>query len=272
MRLHQPTGIWLLLLPCWWGIALASEGMPSPRLLLLFAVGAAAMRGAGCIVNDWWDRDFDRQVERTKNRPLASGELNSLQAGSLLALLCLIGLLVVTQLPPVDFRLAVCSLALIVVYPLMKRVTWWPQAFLGLTFNWGALMGYAAVRGVIPWPAALLYIAGFFWTLAYDTIYAFQDARDDVKAGVKSTALRLQKHPKAAIGVFYLLMLLFLGSAGFAQGMGAGFYVMLIPVIIQILWLISRVRLESPRECLRAFRANALTGLLAALALVAGHL
>jgi 4-hydroxybenzoate polyprenyltransferase len=271
IRLHQPTGIWLLLWPCWWGVLLAGAGAPSLRLLVLFGVGAVVMRGAGCIVNDWWDRDFDRQVERTRARPLASGELTVRQAGLMLTVLLSIALLIALQLPRVDMEFAAASLVLVVLYPLMKRITWWPQAFLGLTFNWGALMGYAAVRGQVEAPALLLYAAGFFWTLGYDTIYAFQDMRDDARAGVKSTALRLGSHSRTALWVFYALTFMLLALAGYARGTGMAFYPALLLPAAQVGLVLQRLKPQEPEAALRAFRANTLTATLIGWALLLGN-
>jgi 4-hydroxybenzoate polyprenyltransferase len=260
MRLHQPTGIWLLLWPCWWALALAADWLPSGPLLLLFAVGAVVMRGAGCIVNDMADREFDAQVVRTRTRPLASGEVNMGEAFALLAVLLLAALVIALQLNGMVLLLAVSSLALVVCYPFMKRITWWPQAFLGLTFNWGALMGWAAVTGAIRWPALALYAAGFFWTLAYDTIYAHQDAKDDVKAGVKSTALRLGKYSKPVIAVFYALTLLLLAIAGWGSGEGSLYFAGLIAAGFQAARHLRRVDLDNPPECMEAFRASVMFG------------
>ena len=173
-RLHRPIGTWLLLFPGWWSIALAARPgeLPDAKMLVLFVIGALVMRGAGCTVNDIVDRDIDAKVARTAGRPLASGRLSLKQALIFLALQFAVGFVILLQLAPLAIKLGVLSLLLVVAYPFMKRITWWPQAFLGLTFNWGALMGYAAVTDTLAWPPVLLYIAGFFWTLFYDTIYA----------------------------------------------------------------------------------------------------
>lgn len=232
MRLHQPVGIWLLFWPCAWGLALALPPLAASGLLvvnrlvwpsflwflLLFGAGAVAMRGAGCIVNDLWDREFDRAVERTRTRPLASGEISVRQAVALLAALLVLSLGVALLLPHVVFWLALLALPLVVLYPAMKRVTWWPQAFLGLTFNWGALMGWAAMRGAVDAPALFLYAAGFFWTLGYDTIYAMQDRADDAKIGVKSTARLLGMRVPEMIAACYVMVILLLAGALLAVG------------------------------------------------------
>ena len=177
--------------------------LPTLNIIALFFLGAFIMRSAGCIVNDILDRNIDAKVERTKSRPIASGTISVKRALILLITLLFAALIIVSQLRLEVFWLAVISLPLIAIYPLMKRITWWPQAFLGLTFNFGALMGWVAVTGEIALPAILLYFSGIFWTLGYDTIYAFQDINDDIKLGIKSTAIRLQKHAKLAISIFY---------------------------------------------------------------------
>ncbi len=268
LRLHQPTGIWLLLFPCWWGIALASEGIPSLWLMLLFGIGAVVMRGAGCIVNDMADREFDRKVERTRTRPLASGELSMKQAFSMLAILLCIAFLIVLQMKFIVIILAFSSLALVVMYPFMKRITWWPQAFLGLTFNWGALMGYAAVQGEVGLPAILLYAGGVFWTLGYDTIYAHQDKADDIHAGVKSTALRFGDNSQAYITVFYALSTLLWGAAA-ALKAGNEAALLAVPVATHFIWQVHFVDLDNPKSCMRIFKSNTLLGLIMLTALLA---
>ncbi|MGI9504645.1 MAG: UbiA family prenyltransferase, partial [Geminicoccaceae bacterium] len=173
-RWDRPIGAWLLLWPCWWGLGLA-PGWPSVWLAIVFLIGAFAMRGAGCTINDMTDRDLDSKVERTRNRPLASGALAPLQALLFLGAQLLVGLAVLTQLNVNAALVALAAMPLVVAYPWMKRITWWPQLFLGITFKWGALVGWTAATGSLGWPAVFLYVAGIFWTLGYDTIYAHQD-------------------------------------------------------------------------------------------------
>lgn len=256
MRLHQPVGIWLLLWPCWWGIALASYGYPSLQLLLLFAIGAVLMRSAGCIINDMADREFDKQVERTRTRPLASGELGMKQAAILLCALLLGSLAIALLLGPAVLIWAALSLLPVVIYPFMKRISWWPQLFLGLTFNWGALMGWAAVRGEMDWPAIALYAGGIFWTLGYDTIYAHQDKNDDQKIGIKSTALRLGEHTKQFVALFYLLALVLFVWAGMLAGMHNSFYALMLPVAVHFICQVYRVNLDEPASCRQVFISN----------------
>lgn len=257
MRLHQPVGIWLLLWPCWWSLALANE--TSPAVFALFALGAVLMRAAGCIINDMADRRLDAQVERTKNRPLASGELSMRQAAALLSLLLALAFAVALALGPAALLWAVLALPLVALYPFMKRISWWPQLFLGLTFNWGALMGWAAVRGTVEWPAVALYIGGVFWTLGYDTIYAHQDKADDARAGVKSTALRLGRRSRPAIAAFYAAALGFWLLVGGASG---AYYLGLFAVSLHFFWQIRTVDFADPLSCRRIFRSNAALGAL----------
>ncbi|MDE3017125.1 MAG: 4-hydroxybenzoate octaprenyltransferase [Pseudomonadota bacterium] len=261
MRLNQPTGIWLLLWPCWWAIALASRGLPPPSLLLLFGIGAVLMRSAGCIVNDIADRKFDARVARTKYRPLASGEVSVAQASMLLVILLAAAFGITLLLGKAVLSWAVPSLPLVITYPFMKRLTWWPQLFLGLTFNWGALVGWAAVRGMVGWPAVFLYIGGIFWTLGYDTIYAHQDKSDDVVIGVKSLALRLGNN-RCAIGLFYFLTVLGWVLAGWTAGSSLLFFALLVLVQLQFVWQTCTVDLDDPTSCRRIFMSNVRLGLL----------
>ncbi len=272
-RLDRPTGIWLLLLPCWWAIALASSTAATGiGLTVLFTVGAVVMRGAGCTVNDIIDRNIDAQVERTRGRPLPSGQIGVFGALIFLAILLLLGLGVLAQLNWLTIDLGVASLVLVGVYPIMKRLTWWPQAFLGLTFNWGAIMGWAAATGHVTWPAFALYAAGFCWTLVYDTIYAHQDARDDAKAGVKSTARRFGRFSRLWLIGFAAAMSALLYLAGSLAGLGSAYRIMLIPVALHLAWLVLLWRPDDPGDCLRRFKASRWTGLLVTLAIVAGRL
>jgi 4-hydroxybenzoate polyprenyltransferase len=268
-RWDRPIGTWLLLWPCWWALALA-PGRPDWWLVPLFGIGAVAMRGAGCVVNDLTDRELDAQVARTRDRPLASGRLGVPQALAFLALQLLVGALVLLAFNGVAVALALASLPLIVIYPLMKRITWWPQAFLGVTFNWGALVGWAAATGEVATPALLLYAAGFFWTLGYDTIYAHQDKADDALIGIRSTARRLGAATPRWLWGFYAVTLGLLAAAGWSAGLGFGFYALLLAVAGHFAWQIRTLDLDDPRSCLRRFRSNRELGLLVFLAIVAG--
>ncbi len=262
MRLHQPVGIWLLLWPCCWSLALAAHGKPSPVMLILFALGALIMRSAGCIVNDIADREIDKQVERTRTRPLASGELKLKQAILLLCMLLACALYIALLLGQNTVFWAGASLPLVAAYPWMKRISWWPQLFLGLTFNWGALMGWAAVTGTVQLPAILLYAGSIFWTLGYDTIYAHQDKTDDARIGVKSTALRLGKNTRTAVNTFYTLAAIFWALSGFMAGAGMVYFAFLILTELHLLHQICTVNLDDPASCRRVFISNRFAGFL----------
>ena len=260
LRLNQPTGIWLLLWPCWWGLGLASHEIPSVKLIALFFAGAVIMRSAGCLFNDIIDRNIDAQVERTRTRPIASGEIKVSEAIVLLILLLCAALDIAVQMKIEVMYLAAASLVLVAAYPFMKRITWWPQAFLGLTFNWGALMGWVAVNGSLGLPALLLYAGGIAWTLGYDTIYAHQDKEDDIKIGVKSTALRLGAQSREWIAGFYAAAIVFWGLAGMLNHNQAPYFVGLTLAAGHLFWQVRAVRLEDPASCLRIFRSNGVMG------------
>jgi len=248
----------------------AGDGWPDGRLLALFAVGALVMRAAGCVVNDLADREIDARVARTRERPLASGAITVMGALVFLGLLLAAGLAVLTRLDGAAIVLGVASLALVAVYPFMKRITWWPQAFLGLTFNWGALMGWAAARGGLDWPALALYAAGIAWTLAYDTIYAHQDKADDVVVGVKSSALRLGARTRPWLVGFHAAMVALLALAGALVGLGWPFYPGLAVAAAHLGWQAATVNIDDPADCLAKFKANAWTGAIVFAAIVAG--
>jgi 4-hydroxybenzoate polyprenyltransferase len=272
-RIDRPIGIWLLLLPCWWSFALASPTAATGiGLTILFSIGAIVMRGAGCTVNDIIDRKIDAQVERTRGRPLPSGQVGLFGALAFACLLLAVAFLVLIQLNWLTIGLGVASLVLVGVYPLMKRLTWWPQAFLGLTFNWGAIMAWTAATGEIGWSAIALYAAGFCWTLVYDTIYAHQDARDDAQAGVKSTARRFGRLSRLWLIGFAAGMLLLLDLAGEIAGLGVTYRILLIPVAAHLTWLVLLWKQDDPRDCLKRFQASRWTGLLVTLALAIGRI
>lgn len=260
MRLDRSIGTWLLLLPGWWAIALSAGLWQGLWLCLLFGVGAVLMRGAGCIVNDVADRDLDRQVSRTRDRPLASGAIGLRGAALLLAALLLASLLILLCFNRFTIILGACSLLLVVPYPLMKRITYWPQAWLGLTFNWGALLGWAAVKGSIGWPAVLLYLGGILWTLGYDTIYAHQDKGDDQRVGIKSTALRFGDATRWWLLRFYGGAWLLFAVAGLAAGLKVIFLAGLVLAGVQMLWQIYTLKLDDPADCLSKFKSNRLFG------------
>jgi 4-hydroxybenzoate polyprenyltransferase len=260
-RLDRPIGTWLLLLPCWWGTALAPSGAGRWDLFLLFGIGALVMRGAGCVINDFWDRDIDRKVVRTADRPLASGRIGLPAAFTFLAILLLIGLAVLLQLNRAAIITGFAVMGVVILYPLAKRVTYWPQIVLGVAFNWGALVGWAAVRGTIEAPAILLYAAGILWTLGYDTIYAHQDKADDARIGVRSTALLLGRATTAWLAAFYAGATALLIAAGVAAGAAWPYYAALAAAALHFVWQVKALDLDDPKDCLAKFQSNRDAGL-----------
>jgi 4-hydroxybenzoate polyprenyltransferase len=271
MRADRPIGTWLLLFPCWWGIALATPGRPSAWLLALFALGAFVMRGAGCTYNDIVDRDFDGRVARTADRPIPSGAVSVRGALVFLAAQLLAGLAILLTFDATTIALGVASLILVFTYPLMKRVTWWPQFFLGLAFNWGALMGWSAVTGGLSAAPLLLYAGGIAWTLGYDTIYAHQDREDDALVGIKSSARRLGARTRVALAAFYGLAVLLFAATGFQAGLGWPFWIALAAAAAQLAWQAARLDIDQPADCLAKFRSNRFVGWLVLAGIVAGQ-
>ena len=265
-RFDRPIGTWLLLLPCWWSVAMASGtagiGGPSIWLLLLFAIGATVMRGAGCTYNDIVDRDFDAKVARTKSRPIPSERVSVTAAWILLVAQCLIGLAVLLQFNWFAVAVGIASLGVVALYPFMKRITYWPQAVLGLAFNWGALMGWAVIMADLGMSAFLLYAGGIAWTLAYDTIYAHQDKEDDVLIGVKSTALKFGETTPKWLSLFFASALGLVGAAGITAGAGLPFFVGLGAAALHAFWQMSKLDIDDPDLCLRLFWSNRDLGLL----------
>ncbi|MEQ9225392.1 MAG: 4-hydroxybenzoate octaprenyltransferase [Parvibaculum sp.] len=271
-RLDRPIGTWLLLLPCWWSIALAGRGGPDLWLMLLFAVGAVAMRGAGCTYNDIVDRDIDAAVERTRSRPIPSGAVGIDAAWAFLVAQCLVGLAVLLALNTFTVALGLASLALVAIYPFMKRITYWPQLVLGLAFNWGALMGWAAVTGSLSLAPVLLYLGAIVWTVGYDTIYAHQDKDDDALIGVKSSALKLGASTRKWLWLFYGAMIAALVASGAAASIGMFFYLGVALAAAQLVWQILKLDVDDPALCLKLFRSNRDFGFIVFAAIVAGKL
>jgi 4-hydroxybenzoate polyprenyltransferase len=273
MRLDRPIGSWLLFLPGLWAFAAAAPGWGRGLwLTLLFGLGAVVMRGAGCVVNDLWDRDLDRRVERTTGRPLASGAVSPRQALAFLAALLLVGLLVLLQLPWAAIWLGVASLIPIVLYPLAKRVTDWPQAVLGIVFSWAGPMGWAAATGALGLPALLLWAAGLCWILGYDTIYAHQDREDDARVGIGSSALTLGARTRPFLMATYAATVALLAAAGLVAGLNPLFLAGLALPALHFAWQVRRLDIHDPGLCLRLFKSNRDTGLLIAAALLLGRL
>jgi 4-hydroxybenzoate polyprenyltransferase len=265
-RLDRPIGWWLLLLPCWWSAALAAipagKWGPDPLHVLLFLIGAIVMRGAGCTWNDLMDRDIDARVERTRSRPIPSGQVSVRAAAVFLVAQALVGLLVLVQFNRFTVILGIASLAVVAIYPLMKRVTYWPQIFLGLAFSWGALMGWAAVFGRLNWPAVLLYAGSICWVIHYDTIYAHQDSEDDALVGLKSTALLFGERTRPALALFSILAVLLIGLAGLTAGAGVVFAIGLIAFALHLAWQVHTINIGDPALCLRLFKSNRDAGLI----------
>jgi 4-hydroxybenzoate polyprenyltransferase len=271
-RLDRPIGTWLLLFPGWWGIALAARRWPDPVLIGLFALGALTMRGAGCTLNDIADRHYDAQVARTRLRPLPSGAVSVPHAALFLLLQSAIGAAVLFSLNRASIVLGLGVIGLIGTYPFMKRITYWPQIFLGFNFNWGALIGWTAVTGKLAAPPLLLYLGGVFWTIGYDTIYAHQDKDDDLRIGVKSSALALGSGTRPWLFLFYAAAVLLWGVAGRAAGLGAAFWTGLALTTLQLGWQAVRVDIDDRSDCLAKFRSNRLVGWLLLAGIVGGHL
>lgn len=263
-RLDRPTGWWLLLLPGWIAIALAGEKIDTTLvgLLLLFFVGAIVLRAAGCVINDLWDQELDQKVERTASRPIASGQINVEDAVIFLGILLLAGLALLLLLPPISIFLGILVIPPIVIYPLMKRFTWWPQVFLGLTFNFSVLIGWSAVTGSLSLPGILLYLAGLIWTVGYDTIYAHQDRDDDQRSGIKSLALKLGGKSKQGVALFYVgAFILFVLTLIMA---GAEWWTFLycMPAVIYTIHRLLRWDPEDKASSLWVFQTSRNTGLL----------
>jgi 4-hydroxybenzoate polyprenyltransferase len=265
-RLDRPIGSWLLLLPCWWSSALAAVAAharaPSLVHLVLFFIGAFAMRGAGCTWNDIVDRDLDASVERTRSRPIPSGQVSVIQAALFLVLQALIGFLLLITFNGFAIALGIASLAIVAVYPFMKRITYWPQIVLGLAFSWGALMGWAAAFGNLAAPALLLYAGSISWVIGYDTIYAHQDREDDALIGIKSTALLFGPRTKPMLILFYALAVILIGAAGFLAGAGWPFALGLAAFAAHLGWQVARLDTADPDNCLAVFKSDRDAGLI----------
>jgi len=265
-RLDRPIGWWLLLIPCWWGLALAEHaqgvGVVNLWYAFLFFVGAVVMRGAGCTLNDIADRDFDARVERTRSRPIPSGQVSVRAAFAFLALQALIGLLVLIQFNAFTIWLGIASLVLVAIYPFMKRFTYWPQFFLGLAFNWGCLVGWASIAGTLGLAPLLLYTGGIAWTLAYDTIYAHQDSEDDALIGIKSTALKFGATSPLWIGGFFVAALVLIDLAIWQVKGGILAHVGVAAAAGHALWQMRRLDIHDPPRCRALFLSNKYFGLL----------
>ncbi|XP_073493365.1 4-hydroxybenzoate polyprenyltransferase, mitochondrial [Phyllobates terribilis] len=275
MRLDKPIGTWLLYLPCTWSIALAAQPgcLPDFYMLALFGAGAVLMRGAGCTINDMWDKDFDKKVARTANRPIAAGDITHFQSLVFLGGQLSLALAVLLCLNNYSIALGAASLSLVLTYPLMKRITYWPQLVLGLTFNWGALLGWAAIKGSCDWWVCLpLYASGVMWTLIYDTIYAHQDKADDVLVGVKSTALRFNEQTKPWLSGFSVAMLSGLTLTGLSCDQTVPYYAAVALIGGHLVHQIYTLDINNAADCWKKFTANRTVGFLLFLGIVLGNL
>jgi 4-hydroxybenzoate polyprenyltransferase len=265
-RFDRPIGWWLLLLPCWWSAALAAGIAHNLRSLAtalpLFLIGAMVMRGAGCTWNDITDRDLDARVERTKSRPIPSGQVTVKRAAAFMVLQALIGLTVLLQFNSFAIVTGIASLAVVAIYPFMKRITYWPQIVLGLAFSWGALMGFAVILARIDGAAIALYFGAICWVIGYDTIYAHQDTEDDLLVGIKSTALLFGERTQLALSIFYALATALIGLSLWISASGLLAWAGLLAFAAHLLWQTRKIEIEDSALCLRLFKSNRDAGLL----------
>tara|TARA_B100000029_G_scaffold477424_1_gene522472 strand:+ start:207 stop:1070 length:864 start_codon:yes stop_codon:yes gene_type:complete len=263
-RLNKPIGFLLLFWPCMWGLTLGyyfnDETILYFKYIILFFLGSVLMRSAGCIFNDIVDKDFDKKVERTKNRPITSGKISVFESFIYVILLCLVAFIILLQFNTLTIILGMSSMILAFSYPYMKRITYWPQLFLGLTFNWGIIMGWSALTNNISVEPLFLYISAIFWTLGYDTIYGLQDIHDDEIIGVKSTSIKFKKNPKIFVGISYSLCVLFILIMFFVMKLDKYFLLFLIPFIFSLIYQIKIFNLNSSKSCLAAFKNNNFSG------------
>jgi 4-hydroxybenzoate polyprenyltransferase len=264
-RLDRPIGSWLLLMPCWWSVGLAgmqADRLPSLWHIVLFFIGAFAMRGAGCTWNDLVDRDLDTKVERTRSRPIPSKQVTVAQATVFMLAQALVGLLVLIQFNRFTVMCGLASLLVVAIYPFMKRITYWPQIVLGMAFSWGALMGWPAAFGRLDWPAIVLYAGSISWVIGYDTIYAHQDREDDLMIGIKSTALLFGERTATMLTIFYAGAVVLIGIAGLMAGGRLIFVLGLIAFAAHLAWQVLRLDIHDPAHCLRQFKSNRDAGLI----------
>ena len=274
MRLDRPIGWWLLLLPCWWGLALAQiavgGGWPDLWKAVLFLIGAIVMRGAGCTLNDIVDRDIDNKVERTRMRPLPAGMISLRGAFVFLGAQLLLGLVILLQFNLLTIVTGIASLAIVAIYPFMKRITYWPQVVLGFAFNWGALLGWTSVHNGFSLAPVLLYFGGISWTLAYDTIYAHQDKDDDALIGIKSTALKFGDATIYWLVLFFGLALAFIDTSLWLVSAPVAAHVGIAGATMHAAWQISRFDGDDSPTCLKLFRANRMFGVIILLGILIG--
>ncbi len=273
-RADRPIGSWLLLWPCLWSLALSGGTgniLTNLWFMFLFAVGATTMRAAGCVYNDILDRNFDAKVERTKSRPIPSGQVSVKQAALFMIACGLLGFMVLIQFNTFSIFLGIASLGVVAIYPLMKRITYWPQFVLGLAFSWGGLLGWSVVKGQLELPALLIYMAAIVWTIGYDTIYAHQDKEDDALLGLKSTALRFGKSTPIWLSFFYLATSALLLTAGYLTDIGILFYIIFVGAACHLIWQIITLDINDGDNCLARFKSNRDYGAIIFAAIVLGQ-
>ena len=266
-RLKRPIGFMLLFWPCAWGVTLAYDFSDNLDkyffFLILFFLGSVLMRSAGCIVNDILDKDFDKKVFRTKNRPIASGKVSIKIALLYTSLLCILALLVLLNFNQLTIILALCSMPFAFTYPLMKRYTYWPQLFLGITFNYGLILGWVAIKGELNTGAIIFYVGAIFWTLGYDTIYGYQDIKDDEIIGLKSTSIKFKgKERKFLFICYFLLIILFFIGGYFMKFNNVYYFLMIIPLYHLFFYQLKIFKSKDPIDCLKIFKSNNLFGLI----------
>ena len=276
MRLNSPIGSMLLLYPCLWGLISASSSIEEIQqniyLFIIFILGAFIMRSAGCVINDIFDRNIDIQVDRTKSRPLADKSISLHESVVIFITLSSIGLCILLSLNTLSIKVGLLSFILLIIYPLTKRITYWPQLFLALTFNIGVLIGYAAITNILPFEIYFLYAAGIFWTLGYDTIYAYQDIDDDISIGVKSTAILFKDSAKYWISSFYILMSSNLLIFGLLSSQEMIYFLLLILILSHQFFQIYKLDIKRPEVCLAIFKSNKYLGLLVCLVLLSNYI
>ena len=276
-RLDKPIGYMLLFWPCLWGLTIAYNFEDSLNkyffYLFLFFMGSVLMRSAGCIVNDIVDRNFDKKVERTKNRPIASGKISVFLASLYALILCILAFIVLINFNSLTILLAILSMPLAFTYPLMKRFTYWPQLFLGITFNYGLILAWISIHESISLAPILFYFGAIFWTLGYDTIYGYQDIKDDEIIGVKSTSIKFKENPKKVLYLFYFMTLLSLVGLGYLMKFSNIYFIFLIvPLLHFFVYQIGRLDIKSPIICLKLFKSNNFLGLIIFLNLLIGKI
>jgi len=270
-RWDRPTGIWLLFMPSLWSIATCVTSVKELiSISSLFFLGTVLIRGAGCTINDMADKDIDKKVERTKGRPLASGQISFNQALIFLVIQLVLAFTVLIQFNSLTIILGIASLGLIIGYPFMKRITYWPQAFLGLTMNWGLIMGWSAVNNEMGVPPLVLYFGSFFWTMGYDTIYGHMDRKDDLIAGVKSTSILLAGCTKWYVAAWYSIFILCLSVFGTLAFMGGIYFLGIFFVLGLLLYQVLTLDIKNPSHCLRLFKMNGFVGFVVVLSIILG--